>query len=742
MHKKAARRGVMSKNKEINTPKIKNYSTVVLIILLVFIVALIVQMAYAIKQGRYEERKNYLSTIVSNSATIVSEKFKANRQIAYTLKSFLGTNHYYSSDPMEYIKLVKKDLGYDDFIIEIVNNEGYSYSSNGDRGKVSEINNYTPSSADSLMYISNGKSIHGSELYICLRERLEAPLLIGNDVIEYCNLQVPFDEVKNIISSYFTAAANTILVDQETGNMLYADFSAGEMMPGTNIYSKYNNAKYSHGESAEGLIAAAKSGQTVVSELSNDSANFFVCVSKIVDTPWLYCFVAESNSLSINSEDRDTSIFLYVVAIFIILSAISIIVIVIISRRNTEKKIYLAEKDLNEALKEALKMADSANRAKTHFLNSMSHDIRTPMNAIIGFTGLAKTHLNDAEAVSGYLSKIEHSSGFLLSLINDILEMSRIESGKVVINEEPARLSDILTTLKSIVVGDAEAKQLSFEINTDGIINDDILCDKLRLNQILLNVVSNAIKYTPAGGVKLTATQKERDEAGCSVYEIRVKDTGIGMTPEFAATVFEAFTRENSSTVSGIQGTGLGMAITKNVVDMMNGSIACESEKDKGTEFIIRLPLKINDNASAIKQDEAATSDVQPGNESFEGKRILLAEDNELNQEIAIMLLEDVGLIVECAVNGQEACELLKEKGAGYFDLVLMDVQMPIMDGYQATRTIREFEDEALSRTPIVAMTANAFEEDRKAAFDAGMDEYIAKPIDIRRVLEVLDRFL
>ncbi len=522
-------------------------------------------------------------------------------------------------------------------------------------------------------------------------------------------------------------------------------------------------------------------------------------------------------------------------------------------------------------LEDALVAAQHANRAKTTFLNNMSHDIRTPMNAIIGFTSLAASHIDDREKVQDYLAKITVSSNHLLSLINDVLDMSRIESGKVKIEEKEVSLPEIMHDLKTIVQADVTSKQLEFYIDTADVVNEHVMCDKLRLNQILLNLLSNAMKFTRPGGlVGVRILQKGNASEGWASYEFEVKDTGIGMSKEFLEHVFEPFERERTSTVSGIQGTGLGMAITKNIVDMMNGTISVESEEGKGTTFTVALQFRtcegsvrqdvipelrglralvVDDDFNtcssvtkmltvigmrsdwtttgkeavlrvqlAVEQSddyavyiidwlmpdmngvevvrrirgiigeekpiiiltaydwsdiekearEAGVTafcskpiflselrevletpfmvqnadDVTVEPLSFEGRKILLVEDNELNQEIAVEILKETGFCIDVADDGEVAVEKMKEASPGQYDLILMDIQMPKMNGYEATRQIRAMKRPEIANIPIIAMTANAFEEDKKEALAAGMNGHIAKPIDISVLLEVLSEIL
>ena len=404
-----------------------------------------------------------------------------------------------------------------------------------------------------------------------------------------------------------------------------------------------------------------------------------------------------------------------------------------------------ANKELDEskdALSDALSAAEHANRAKTVFLNNMSHDIRTPMNAIIGFTALADSHIDNKEKVRDYLGKISVSSQHLLSLINDVLDMSRIESGKVLINASEAHLTDVINDICTIVHANISSKQLNFNIDTNDIIHDDIFVDKLRLQQVLLNILSNAVKFTPTGGmISLKVIEKQLTDNKTAWFEFRIKDNGIGMSEEFRNMIFDAFTREQTSTVSGIQGTGLGMAITKKIVDMMGGTISVKSEEGSGSEFIVYLPCRIVDKVSEEDGTDKNKGDIVSIHD-LKGKTVLIAEDNELNQMIAKAILEEMGLTVDIAENGESAVRKITEADAGHYSIVLMDIQMPVIDGYEAAKRIRSLKDEGKADIPIVAVTANAFEEDKKLALSVGMNGHLAKPYDIGQIRKTLIELL
>lgn len=421
--------------------------------------------------------------------------------------------------------------------------------------------------------------------------------------------------------------------------------------------------------------------------------------------------------------------------------------VLVANRDATEEKEREIEQDKN--LRNALAAAEHANKAKTVFLNNMSHDIRTPMNAIIGFTALATAHIDNTELVLDYLKKIHTSGQHLLSLINDVLDMSRIESGSVEIEYAAVHLPDILNDLKTIIQGSSYSRQQKLSIDTQDILYEDIITDKLRLTQVLLNISSNAVKFTPAGGrISICVSEKPCNRDGFATVIFRVKDNGNGMSQEFRKHVFDSFSREHTVTENGIGGSGLGMAIAKNIVDMMGGTIQVESEVGKGTEFTVAFECKIA--GAAVKQEPAPepgdlikSENQKPQTESkrsYKGKKALLVEDNELNREIATAILEEIGLDVDIAEDGTDAVNMMSSAEGRKYDLIFMDIQMPKMDGYTATREIRTLDDPKCANIPIIAMTANAFEEDRKKAIKAGMNGHIAKPISADAILENLDQ--
>lgn len=415
----------------------------------------------------------------------------------------------------------------------------------------------------------------------------------------------------------------------------------------------------------------------------------------------------------------------------------------------------------------ALDRARSADSAKSTFLTNMSHDIRTPMNAIIGFTNIASTHLDDRERVRDALDKIRTSSNHLLSLINDVLDMSRIESGRITINEERCDLTKIVENIRGIMLPQVSGKDLEFSVDMETVSNPEVYCDETRVTQILLNLLSNAVKYTePGGKISLTILQKTfpggRRYCG---YVFIVSDTGIGIGKDFINHVFEPFERETGRPGNNTYGSGLGMSIAKGIVDMMGGNIRVESEENVGTQFIVELEFRpVNGSGAQAPSQEPGKETSGPGPAGsddmavfqdrenntaragevgwIEGRRLLLVEDNPLNREIAEEMLTEDGFKVESAENGRKAVQMIENADPWYYSAVLMDIQMPVMDGYEATKRIRSLSDRSRAQIPIIAMTANAFKEDRSRAAESGMDAYITKPVDVLTLRYVLRRVL
>ena len=430
---------------------------------------------------------------------------------------------------------------------------------------------------------------------------------------------------------------------------------------------------------------------------------------------------------------------------FVFILAISLGFLLLYMRLHEKKRLLVQEQAYAVKQEQLAEAAQAANKSKTSFLFNMSHDIRTPMNAIIGFANLAQNAKCSTEQMHSYLSKILVASQHLLSLINDILEMSRIESGKIALEPAPTSWNEMLQELQTIMQEQIESKKQSFTISIAPLTHDYVMIDKLRMEQVLVNLVSNASKYTPErGSIRVELAQYPADKPNHALYKISVIDNGMGMSEDFVKKIFSPFERANNSTVSKIQGTGLGMSITKSIVDLANGTIDVKSKLGEGTEIIVAVTLCLCTDAetaarNAKQLDKQQAQAEQP---DFKGKRLLVVEDNKLNREITVTILEQTGIITEQAEDGSVAVKMVQEAAPGYYDLILMDIQMPIMDGYEATKQIRALPDKRLAQLPIIAVSANAFEEDKKASLAAGMDGHIAKPINVPDLFALMQKLI
>lgn len=693
-----------------------------------------------------------------------------------------------------------------------------------------------------------------------------------------CRLNISTIEKELKIDSYNSEGFSSV-IDGE-GNYIVNVSQSHSLLTYDNFFEDLRDARFRDYESVEELQESIASSNVTSAIYTQNGRESVMVISTLDFTPWHFITTVP---MSVFEMQTSAILRLFTLLLAIILVVVVAIFALIIKQRKQQAALELEkekreqEVEYQEQLQQALDMAHSANRAKTTFLNNMSHDIRTPMNAIIGFTGMAAKYVEDPVKTQEYLEKINNASNHLLSLINDVLDMSRIESGKVTINEDKENLPDIMHSLRDIIMADINNKKQELYIDTVGVRDENIICDRLRLNQVLLNLVSNSVKYTGSGGtIAIRISQLRREANGYGIYEFRVKDNGIGMDKEFLTTIFDPFTRAKSSTTSGVQGTGLGMAITKNIVDMMGGTIEVESEEGVGTEFIVTLPFKIygeteesrvihsleglralvvDDDLNACQsvssmlrqigmrpewtaygkeavvrtqeavtigdrfavyiidwlmpdmngietarqirkvagedipiillsaydytdiEDEAKEAGItefiskpifmselyqklssccgeEPGPETqdeggrvqekvdFTGFKVLLVEDNELNMEIAKDILQEDGMIIDTAEDGLIAVEKVKNAQHGQYDLILMDVQMPNMNGYEATRRIRNLPDKALADIPIIAMTADAFAEDKERALQAGMNAHVAKPVDVQKLKETLAKVI
>ncbi|MDD6483108.1 MAG: response regulator [Clostridiales bacterium] len=727
--------------------KITKYLIPVLFALLV-ITALVAGVwyirSYMMKQT-VKERSSQLEEMISQIRANMDSGLEAHWNLVTGIKATAEGKHYNTEQELfGAIGALEKDFCTDLYgcRVMLLDSMGTAYVVEGDAGIWDDIGRLADGE-ERHTFVSDTSNVEGT--FLAFTQKLDNPITVSQDGNKFTHLVV-LKDIKTLKKYYTTESyggnAATYIIKR---NGLLAYYDAQDDIFGVrNIFKALENAEHVQNRTFNEVREHLKETGVVAANILLDKTEYYYCLTTLADYDMTLMLLISAEYVAANTMDmmRSTiSVATTVMAIMAVLILLAFFSLIVVWRRGQMVKIEQENnKELNRlrlAAEEAMVAAESANKAKSTFLSNMSHDIRTPMNAVIGFATLAAANVKNTEKVKDYLSKILSSSNHLLSLINDILDMSRIESGKVRLEETEVNLSDMLHDIKTIIGGQIQDKQMKLNINID-VTDENVFCDKTRLNQVLLNLLSNAIKFThPGGTVSVGITQLDDAPGDKGLYEIRVRDNGIGMSREFAEKIFEPFERERNSTVSKIQGTGLGMAISKNIIDMMGGTIEVQTEKDRGTEFIIRLALRRGEG----KAKESAGEDVLPAAD-FKGKHLLIAEDNELNREIALEILGEYGFRMDTAQNGAEAVEKIAASKPGEYDLVLMDIQMPVMDGYEATRKIRGLDNPELSNIPILAMTANAFDEDRKAALESGMNGFLSKPVQIEELVKTLQSML
>lgn len=627
-------------------------------------------------------------------------------------------------------------------IVAVVDEKGMFYQSDGVINRQDNLYKllkcYNGTFVFAYDYVHD-TAIEKNREYLLIGKKID--LTAAGHKLEYVIRKARISEFDSALDMHIFGGRGTANVVDKNGVYVIWEDRMDNDIAHDNFFDKIKNDEIEGGLTKEKIIhdlnnhSNSTYRQTATIFAGYNGSDHIVNITKLDDVDWYYIAIVPLSVFS-----KMTYRLLAVIWIMFIFIAAVVMACTwreksfrVFRQRETEKT--------NRILQNALSIAEQANKAKTVFLRSMSHDIRTPMNAISGFTELAIEHIDDKALVENYLSKISESTEHLLRLINDILDMSRIESGRLSMNIKVEKLTCVLGKIKSLFQLQMQERGQRLIWDCGGIRDNVVECDELRLSQILINIISNSVKYTQKNGeISFSVTQGDTNDNNVSIYEFRIKDNGMGMDEEFAAIIFEPFAREDTVAADAIQGTGLGMAITKSLVDLMNGTIECHSEKGIGTEMIIRLPFKVCNESEYIEEPASDKNNIDFSR--FTGKRILLVDDKKLNQEIARIVLKESGFNVDIASNGEEACDMLFRQGAGYYDLVLMDIQMPGMNGYETTEKIRKYEDKEIANVTIYALTANAFEDEQEKILAAGMNGYMTKPINMKMLLKTLQNGL
>ena len=660
-----------------------------------------------------------------------------------------------------YLKKMSELSNYREAQLELVavDSSGRYYTEYGSMGLLREMT-YLEGAPERVSYVSNSLTVDDSRMVFL--KQLSTPVTLQSETGEITLRYFGISQSMTQLNDYFRCDAyennNSVYVLDNDGFKLF-NANDTELLKGHNVYSVLSKMSYLHGSSfAEAKARLARTG-SCYSNAVLDGTEYFYALKQMENAQWTLAFLVPADYVAVNTQ-KLVGIVMGIIISFAAVFSVTAVFVGWIFLREKQRQELRAEKETNLRLEqyniqltqandemrraqdiaaEALQSAERASKAKTDFLANMSHDIRTPMNAIIGITTLMKNELHEPEKLAEHLGKLESSGQLLLGIINDILDMSRIESGKTTLSIEKMNLPQQVSQLDSIIRQQAGQRSQTFTVNTH-LQHENVLGDPNRLNQVLMNILSNAVKYTPKGGhIRLEVEELPRNEHYAR-YRFVVQDDGIGMSESYQKTLFDPFTREERSGTNKVQGTGLGMAITKSIVDLMGGSISVESATGKGTRFEVVLEFPIDTEADTVQNAQVLPEEEETAS-PLSGMKFLCAEDNAINAEILEMLLETKGASCTICPNGQEIVDAFAGVKPGDYDMILMDIQMPVMDGLEATRRIRSGENPLGRTIPILAMTANAFLEDMQKSKEAGMDEHLSKPVDISALEQVVKRF-
>ena len=660
-----------------------------------------------------------------------------------------------------YLRKLSELSNYQESQIEVVavDSSGRYYTEYGSMGLLREMT-YLESAPERVSYVSNSLTTNDSQMVFL--EQLSTPITLQSGEKEITLRYFGISQSMTQLNDYFRCDAyennNSVYILDNDGFKLF-NANDTELLKGHNVYTVLSRMSYLHGSSfAEAKERLARTGSCYSNAVLNGT-EYFYALKQMENAQWTLAFLVPAECVAVNTQ-KLVGIVMAIIAAFATVFSITAVFVGWLLLRQKQRQELQAEKEANLRLEqyniqltqandemrraqdiaaEALHAAERASQAKTDFLSNMSHDIRTPMNAIVGLTTLMENELDQPERLAEHLHKLETSGQLLLGIINDILDMSRIESGKTTLNVEPMHLSQQLDQLSTMIRAQTNEKAQTFTVSTH-LRHENLLADPTRLNQVLMNILSNAVKYTPRGGhIRFEVEELPRNEHYAK-YQFTVQDDGIGMSEAYQKTLFDPFTREERSGTNKVQGTGLGMAITKSIVDLMGGSISVESATGKGTRFEVVLEFPIDTEADTAQQAPALPEETEAVS-PLSGMKFLCAEDNAINAEILEMLLEANGASCTICSNGQEIVDAFANVKPGEYDMILMDVQMPVMDGLEATRRIRNGENPLGRIIPILAMTANAFLEDMQKSKEAGMDAHLSKPVDIAALEQTVKRF-
>ena len=722
--------------KEINTvsnkrPRgwLQGASLLALLLVSVVLIFVMIRFYYVeLDNQLFVERSNHLQEITEKVADIFDITIARSWDSVNTLEQFLfieGTQAQTEDELMQCLKDMGRFRAPQDNIFLLLDNDFRYYASDGNKGYWRELPMIIKNQSQTQELITTLPYQSSSLTYLCFLKQLPEKLVLEatGKSIAYVMLAVDIHTLNDGFSvNTFGSRGYTYIVNRD-GCALFVPDGADSQFKAYNIINALEDEEFIHGGTVEDFRSSVHDLESAAMEFRSDGIDYFVSCHSVGNEGWNTLMFVPTSVLGDGADHMlgSTRRFFIVLGVLLTLD-FSSMVFYLTDNRN--RKLMEQKEESNRILREAAEEARSANRAKSEFLSHMSHDIRTPINGIMGMTEIALKNVSDAARVEDCLGKISNSSQHLLSLINDVLDMSQIESGKVTVNSAPMNIIATIDECASIIDGQLQSRDVELIREFGEFAHPHLIGDELHLRQILINILGNSVKFTLDGG-KIYFRVKETDSAdGRAHFHFEIEDTGIGMKQEFLQHIWEPFAQEDGGNRTNYKGTGLGMAITKQFVDMMGGTITVESLLHEGSKFDIELSFDIDQHVVAAAETPEETEF------HLEGMRVMLVEDNELNAEIAQFVLEEVGISVTCVENGQLALELFQNQETGSFDLILMDIMMPVMNGLDATRAIRALNRPDAKTIPIVAMTANAYEDDIRHAREAGMNGHMAKPID------------
>jgi len=704
---------------DITTNSIKFITLIIMLML-----ALASGMYFYVQRSIHKERVVHLEVQTETTRNLINKTIEQYSKYADICEGLVGDQLYHGENVYTFLDEMGSLLYLKDANLILIDSNCNWYSGVNHSGRINEVDKYTSDTREQEIYIT--EEVFSGKECIVYRNRLDEPIEVKTDTgtatIEYCGVICYFDDMTSEFSVAFPYTCNKFVTNSQ-GGMLYKDFGMNKLMGGSNVFAKYDRVNFKFGDNAEELLERIEKGDTTVAEFAIDGENYFICTSRLRYNHWYVSYVIDSSEIASGS-------YVKVVVIFI-LGMCLVFMIALGIGGYSAVNMRLAQQEAENEKRENEILAQVA-KSKSDFLSNMSHDIRTPINGIMGMTTLAMRE-RDSDRVIEYLKKIDRTSDHLLSLVNDVLDMSSIESGKITINTRPVDMKLIPADCVSILQSQADENKLEIVTEFAELEHTMYVADELKLRQIIINILSNAIKYTPAGGKIYFRVSEESCENGVADLKFEIEDTGIGMSADFLEHIWESFSQEAGGSRTHFKGTGLGMAITKNFVDLMGGTITVESELDKGSKFTVVLPIELLPDRLKIAEESEEEKNLHE-------LKILLVEDNEINIEIAYEILSDEGARVVLAYDGTEAVEAFAASDVGEYDVILMDVMMPLMSGTEASKAIRAMDREDAKTIPIIAMTANAYEDDIKATQDAGMNAHITKPLNIDLLLKTICR--